>query len=343
MSAKPTPTDSKAKKPSLNVVFADAIPANISTQKELVQGFLTANGQSLVVGDSNSGKTALAITLAAAISRGSAWMGRETDAGIVVYLAAEAPTSVMSRLKGYQEHYGVQLPNLVIVPDPVNLFVNDKDAEAIIETVRALEAKLGKKVLLIIADTLARLSLGANENTAQDMGPIIDRVDRIREKCNAHFMLIHHLGKMAGAGARGWSGLRAAVDTEIRVCETKQGRYAEITKSRDLNAKGVRIGFALASVDIGRTNFGEVATACFAVPAEAPRKQKTYGKVATAVLKYLRTRGDNTTTKADIVRNFDGTHPSSSVYRAIRELSTEAEVVVSGDKVTLVPSKGNAA
>jgi len=71
-------------------------------------------------------------------------------------------------------------------------------------------------------------------------------------------MLIHHSGKNAAAGARGWSGVRAAVDTEIEVTDSSSGRCAEITKQRDLSSKGIRIGFRLETITLGLTNYNEV-------------------------------------------------------------------------------------
>jgi putative DNA primase/helicase len=126
------------------------------------------------------------------------------------------------------EHYGVRVPNFAIVQNSVNLFNGDEDTDAIIETVRQLEAQRGQKVRLIVGDTLARMSAGANENSGQDMGLVIERFDRIRTECQAHFMLIHHCGKNAAYGMRGWSGIRAAIDTEIELTDNPGGRSAEI-------------------------------------------------------------------------------------------------------------------
>lgn len=82
-----------------------------------------------------------------------------------------------------------------------------------------LEKQCRQKARLIVGDTLSRLSAGANESAGQDMGLVVRHFDRIRNECSAHFMLIHHSGKNAAAGARGWSGVRAAVDTEIEVTD----------------------------------------------------------------------------------------------------------------------------
>lgn len=233
--AKPAP---KVEKLPLQITFADELPSTFTPPDELVQGVVAAGGGSIVYGDSNSGKTFFCIDMAAAVARGSEWMGRHTEQGLVVYLAAESPSSVASRLQAYQTHHGVRVPNFAIVQNAVNLFKDDADTKAIIKAVRMIEEQRKQKVRLIVGDTLARLSAGANENAGQDMGLVIERFDRIRNECNAHFMLIHHSGKNVAAGARGWSGVRAAVDTEIEVTDQASGRCAEITKDRDLGVKG---------------------------------------------------------------------------------------------------------
>lgn len=204
----------------LSVAFADDLPDAYEPPDELVQGLLTVGGASVLYGDSNSGKTFFVIDMAAAIARGVEWLGRQTEPGMVLYLAAESPASVKARLQAYQRHHRTVVPNFAIVQNAVNLFDGDDDTDAIIATVRQLEASRGRKVMLIVGDTLARMSAGANENAGQDMGLVIERFDRIRTACKAHFLLIHHSGKAVAAGARGWSGIRAAVDTEIEITDS---------------------------------------------------------------------------------------------------------------------------
>jgi KaiC/GvpD/RAD55 family RecA-like ATPase len=256
----------------LSVAFADELPDTFTPPDEIVQGVLTSGDGSVLYGDSNSGKTFFVIDLACAVARGVRWMGRHTEPGLVIYLAAESPASVKSRLQAYQRHHRVKVPNFAIVQSPIDLFDGDADTDAVIDVVRQLEKRSGQKARLIVGDTLARLSAGANENAGQDMGLVIRRFDRIRTECRAHFMLIHHSGKNAAAGSRGWSGVRAAVDTEIEVTDSPSGRCAEITKQRDLSSKGQRIGFRLAIVPLGETKWGAPAASCVVEPTEAPQK-----------------------------------------------------------------------
>lgn len=308
---------------SLDVAFADELPDMVSAPDELVQGLLTAGGGSVLYGDSNSGKTFFVIDMAAAIARGIPWMGRQTEPGLVVYLAAESPTSVLVRLQAYQNYHGARVPNFAVTRNPINLFDGDADTGAVIDTVRALEARVGQPVRLIVGDTLARLSAGANENAGQDMGRVIERFDRIRTECNAHFLLIHHAGKAAAAGARGWSGIRAAIDTEIEVTDSSTGRCAEVTKQRDLPSKGERIGFRLDVVPLGLSKWGTPVTSCVVLPEDAPDKPvaaKKLGPVEGAVLEFLRARRVGAK-KAEVAGHFDGQYPRTSVYRACTKLA----------------------
>ena len=305
----------------LKVILAHELPEEFTPPDELVQGVLITGDGSILYGDSNSGKTFLVIDLACSVARGVEWFGRKTEPGLVIYLAAESPASVRRRLQAYQKHHNVRVMNFAIVQSPIDLFDGDADTDALIQVVHLLEKQCGQKARLIIGDTLARLSAGANESAGQDMGLVIRHFDRIRHECNAHFMMIHHSGKNAAAGARGWSGVRAAVDTEIEVTDSPAGRCAEITKQRDLDTKGIRIGFRLDTVTLGLTKWKSLATSCAVVPAEAPPKNtgKRLSEVGGAITEYLRT-SEKPIRKRDLVKHFESRYTSGAVYRELKKL-----------------------
>lgn len=311
----------------LSVAFADELPDAFTPPDELVQGVLTAGDGSVLYGDSNSGKTFFVIDLAAALARGVQWMGRHTEPGLVIYLAAESPASVRARLQAYQRHHRVKVPNFAIVQSPIDLFDGEADTDAVIELVRQLEAKRGQRARLIVGDTLARLSAGANENAGQDMGLVVSRFDRIRSECKAHFLLIHHSGKAIAAGARGWSGIRGAVDTEIEVTDSPKGRCAEITKQRDLGTKGERIGFRLEPVTLGLTKWGAPATSCVVVPCDSPERAqgKRMGEVEGAVIEFLAAHKVGIK-KGRVVEHFTGRYEKGPIYRAMKALVTAGAV-----------------
>ena len=97
-----------------------------------------------------------------------------------MYLASEAAGSVERRIRALKRERGVALDRLIVVRSPVNLFRVDSDMHAVIELVREVECTTRDKVVMIIGDTLAALSAGANENAGVDMGIVLANVDRIR-------------------------------------------------------------------------------------------------------------------------------------------------------------------
>jgi putative DNA primase/helicase len=278
----------------------------------------------VLYGDSNSGKTFAAIDIGAAVARGIKWMERNVEPGMVVYLATESPASVRLRLRAYQRHHGVKVPNFAIVRSPIDLFNGAEDTKAIIDLVREIETARGIKCELIIGDTLSRLSAGANENSGEDMSLIVRRVDRIRQECNVHFLLIHHTGKDAARGMRGWSGMRAATDTEIEITSDPDAglHAAEITKQRDIPGKGDRIGFRLQVVELGIGKWHQPITSCVVVACDPPARPsaKRPSEIAGAITELLTSRGTGMR-KRELVDHFDARYTSSAIYRELKKMA----------------------
>jgi hypothetical protein len=120
------------------------------------------------------------------------------------------------------------------------------------------------------------MSAGANENSGEDMGPVMARFDAVAQATGAAMLIIHHNGKDQAKGARGWSGIRAHIDTEIEVMEKDGIRSATITKQRELPGKGETIYFRLEVVEMGITKFGKPATTCVAVPDETVSTEQSH-------------------------------------------------------------------
>lgn len=260
----------------LKVVFGDGLSTDYEAPDELVEDFMTIGSMAVLYGDSNSGKTFFALSLAAHIATGQPFFKRQIDPGLVVYLASEAPGSIRSRMQAIKKHFGCSLENLAMVPVPLNFYANQGDANDVIELVKTIEQIKGQPVRLIIGDTLARMSAGANENSGEDMGPVMARFDSVAQATGAALLIIHHNGKDQAKGARGWSGIRAHIDTEIEVTEKDGIRSATITKQRELPGKGETIYFRLEVVEMGITKFGKPATTCVAVPDESARTEQPH-------------------------------------------------------------------
>lgn len=260
----------------LKAIFGDQLSNDYEAPNELVEGLITIGSTVVVYGDSNSGKTFWALSVAAAVSMGVSCYGRRTDPGLVVYLASESPNSIRSRVQALKKYYNNNLENLVIVQAPVNFYQGDGDANDVIGLVRTVEQMKGQSVRLIIPDTLARVSAGANENSGEDMGPVMARFDVIAATTLACVMIIHHNGKDAAKGSRGWSGIRAHIDTEIEVTEKDGVRSVTVTKQRELPSKGEAIYFKLQVMEMGTTKFGKPATTCVAIPDDDSQEQSPH-------------------------------------------------------------------
>jgi phage/plasmid primase-like uncharacterized protein len=265
----------------LKVIFGDQLGAEYEPPNELIEGLITLQSLAVLYGDSNSGKTFFALSLATAIATGESCYSRRVDPGLVLYLASEAPGSIRSRMQALKKFHKCDLRRLAMVPVPLNFYAGDGDVTDVYEVVKAIEQEKGEPVRLIIGDTLARMSAGANENSGEDMGPVMARFDRLSQATGAAVLIIHHSGKDQARGARGWSGIRAHIDTEIEVVEKDGERTASITKQRELPSKGDGIAFKLEVVEMGTTKFGAPATTCVAIPDEEPRqtRQKADNKV----------------------------------------------------------------
>lgn len=221
-------------------------------------------GELLVIyGAPGSGKSFLAMDMALSIARGVDWMGYKTKPGRVVYVCAEDANGLAQRLRAYEEKNGLNIEdfdNFQIIPVPPN-FLEDTDNEMLIQLIG--------KADVIIFDTFARITTGADENSGKDMGPVILRLQKLHLSTGAMIGLVHHSGKDATKGSRGWSGLKGAVDTEIEVTGTTGTRKAVLQKQKN-GPPGMEWHFSLVSYSLGTDEDGDEISSCYYEAADPP-------------------------------------------------------------------------
>jgi hypothetical protein len=231
----------------------------------IVKGVLPKAGLGVVYGASGSGKSFAVLDMGMAIARGAEWRGKKVKQGRVAYIAAEGADGFRKRVAAYAQHNGVDLstvPMTVLSAAP-NL-LEKQDA---VDIVKGIRASGGAD--LIIVDTFAQTTPGANENAGEDVGKALGYCKRINEATGAMVLLIHHSGKDASKGARGWSGLRAACDAELEVVREGDARALRLTKSKD-GEDGLVWGFALEVVQLGVDEDLDPITSCVVVEAQVP-------------------------------------------------------------------------
>jgi hypothetical protein len=202
------------------------------------------------------------LDLMMSIARGIPWRGLDCVEGPVLYICAEGSGGFRNRLEAYAHHHQVDLPAVPfwVIERPPNFLMKD-DMKAVLQT-----AKDGEGSSIIVVDTFAKVTPGANENAGEDMGKALDNCRRLSEATGAVVVLVHHTGKDVDRGARGWSGIRAAADAEFEVAhDSATGkRWLANTKQKD-GEDGGRWGFCLAKVSLGLTEKGKEITSCVTI------------------------------------------------------------------------------
>lgn len=255
----------------------------------LVVDVLPARGLCVWYGEPGSGKSFLVFDMGAHAVRGVRWAGRRTRKARVVYLALEG--HLRDRIEAYKGRHALSDEDLagllVLQGEPVDLMTAGT-AEQLAADIRAA---LGDHVgpIVIIVDTLARAMPSGNENASEDMGRVIAACGILERKLGALVILVHHAGKDATRGARGWSGLRGAADAEVVIERDGDNRRATFAKVKD-GADGVAVEFRLEVVDLGpRSDVDphaephERRTSCVAVLTDTDAKPAAGAKARATV------------------------------------------------------------
>lgn len=231
----------------------------------IIKGVLPQAGLAVVYGASGSGKSFAVLDMVFAIARGESWRGRKTRQGRVAYIAAEGAEGFRKRLAAYAQQHRVDLTGVpMTVLNAAPNLMELKDAK---DLAAGVLASGGAQV--IVVDTFAQTTPGANENAGEDVGLALGHCKRLHELTGALVVLIHHSGKDASKGARGWSGLRAAADAEIEVLREGDQRSLRLSKNKD-GEDGLAWGFALEVVQLGVDEDLDPITSCVVVEAEIP-------------------------------------------------------------------------
>jgi RecA/RadA recombinase len=333
-----------AELPAKSVGRFGPVPIYDLTQREpmgwLIKGVLPKARLGVLFGASGSGKTFVALDLAFSVARGIAWRTRRTMKARVVIIAAEGGSGLGKRGQAYAQHHGFDLRtvhDLHIITAAPNFLDGDDISEVIAEI-----KNLGE-VDLIIIDTLAQVTPGANENTSEDMGRALGNINLLHDATGAMNLAVHHAGKDLSKGSRGWSGIKAAADVQIEVLRHEDGRREIVIEKMKDGEDGVRWGFKLETILLGLDDDGDDITSCVAVeddvrPAAIDDKKgvKRRGRLETHLLEVATLFPADAVIRAeDLIRKACDMLPApdagkrdirrQSVVRAIQNLSREKD------------------
>lgn len=192
--------------------------ANIPALNPLISDTLELGTLGMLAGPYGSCKSFVALSWAASISTGTPWFGREVSQhGPVIYVAGEGASGINGRLSAWEADTGADVAdaNLLVLPMPVNFGRASEVAEF-------CEIVAEHKPVLVILETLNRCAVGMDENSAQEMGRVVNGMYEIqRQTAGGSVFVVHHAGK--DGTIRGSTSLAAGMDT---VYTTKGGAQA---------------------------------------------------------------------------------------------------------------------
>jgi hypothetical protein len=224
----------------------------------MVRGVLPQEGLAALYGPSGSGKSFLALDLAAAIAGGvERWFDYRVRACPVTYVCLEGEQGMQNRVTAWCQHHGTS------VPDMLRFVMHTFDLRRQIDILDLANAIIAVSGVggLVILDTLNRAAPGIDENSSVDMSKVIAAAKHLQSLTGGLVLLVHHTGKDASKGMRGHSSLHAALDGAIEVSNPDGRREWSVAKSKD-DETGSDHPFALHRMVVGVDEFGDDITSC---------------------------------------------------------------------------------
>ncbi|MGW5475428.1 AAA family ATPase [Streptomyces sp. NPDC004008] len=267
----------------------------------LIEGVLFKDSLAWLYGKPGSGKSLVALDISGCVAGGLPWNLRESAHGTVLYLVAEGTAGMRRRVRAWEHSNRVPMDGVTFLPMAVQL-LHGTDLEALVLLVEELSPAL------IVVDTQARCTIGANENDNGEMGKVVEAADRLREASGACVLMIHHSGRN-GENLRGASAFDGAATSVLKV--TQNDGYVEVhcekqKDAQDFDTVRLKMTPALESV---------VLVNRLADPADGTALTKNEEKV-------LVTMRDSFPSSLATRKQMQAASeiPESSVYRAVGHL-----------------------
>ena len=245
------------------ISIGDLLEEEIEATSWAVAGLLPAGGLSLLLGKPKAGKSTLARCLCKAVADGGRWLGRQCEAGPVVYLALEEKRAEVRR---HFESLGVQSDD--------GIFVYCDRLPPDVRPVEWLTAMIQARSIapaLIVIDPLARfvsIRDGGNDymDATKQLEPLISYVRD--SKAQTHIALVHHSRKAAGEHgdeSLGSTAILGSVDAAISLKREKDSHRSVYSINRygeDLPESIVTLDAGTGWVSLGATKAEAAAKGC---------------------------------------------------------------------------------
>lgn len=192
----------------------------------LIPGVLYRDSIAWVYGAPGCGKSFVSLDLSGAVGTGSHWQASGLAArGDVIYLVAEGVRGIRRRVRAWESANDLKMTGVSFLPVAVQAASH---AEWSVFVALAAE----RRPAMVVIDTQARVTVGMDENSAQDMGVFVERVEQLRQASGACVLVVHHTGR-AGEHMRGSIALDGAATTLIAVEKSDELVSLRCAKQKD--------------------------------------------------------------------------------------------------------------
>jgi len=175
------------------------------------------------------------------------------------------------RLRAYRQTHGLsgedELP-FVLLPSRIDLYNSADNTDDLIAEIKHWGSTFSVKLELVVIDTWATATPGANENDGKDVSVILERCARISQATGAAVLIVHHKNA-DGVKVRGHTSILANLENVLLVrqvegmhdADNRQIREAVISKNKD-GEDGQTFRFVLKQVQLGVDGDLDPITSC---------------------------------------------------------------------------------
>lgn len=247
-------------------------------QQWTVKGLWPRSGVCFVGGPPGSGKSFWTLDALTRVVRGDPVLGLKSKPCGVVYVAAEDAAGVRNRIKALRDKTGLlggafkmigQAPNLTDAGDVEDLKDTLREAKAVM-------ARNGTRLGIVVIDTLAMATAGADENSGKDMGPVLAALQTLTLELDVVVLVVAHTGKDTERGLRGWSGLMGNADGCIMMNAAEGNSCSGTVSKVKSGPTGQRFAFELDVVETGQDEDADAITSCLVVDREVGPGTKSH-------------------------------------------------------------------
>lgn len=242
----------------------------------LVRKTIPAAAAGVMFGAPGTGKTFLAIDLAASVATGALFNKNRTKQGPVVYVAGEGHSAIATRFKAWFTSRNITTgKDQIHVSRTAVSLINPEPFAALVAEIDELTTKPA----LVVIDTLFRATAGADVNDAQAMTQFWTAVDMIKTRYDCTVLVVHHTGRQEQGRSFGSIVLLANADFEISLTRDATTKIASVenTKQKDgepfpsiqYRLKQVHLGFHVYPEDGEIENIASCVCE-FLEPTETP-------------------------------------------------------------------------